>query len=197
MADVCGGDWPALAREAARELSGNDDLDNESIGEMLLADIRQAFIEADTERIFSKTLVQDLVAMADRPWPEANRGKAITEAWLARRLKPFGVLSNTLRLETGRAKGYEIGRFQEAFARYLPGEGVSNRDNVTTRINIDENENSNRDNGKACHALKTHETGMDIDLSRCHALKAGVGRYEPKFDDPERQREWDSWPGVR
>ena len=143
LADVCGGNWPTMAREAARELSGADELDRKSIGEMLLADIRQIFSEAGVERLFSKTLVQELLAMSDRPWPEVNHGRVITPAWLSKRLRPFSISPKSLRIEPENAKGYELSGFQEAFSRYLPEEGLSNRHSVTAPINKGENEKPN------------------------------------------------------
>ena len=52
-------------------------------------------------------------------WPEAHRGRPITETWLARRLRGFGINSRTLRIGDNRAKGYELADFTEAFERYL------------------------------------------------------------------------------
>lgn len=157
IADLCGGDWPQLARKAAIELSGIEELDNESLGEMLLSDIQQVYSEAKSERLFSKTLVDHLVALADRPWPEANNGKAITPAWLSRRLRPFSIYPKSLRIEPQNAKGYELASFQEAFNRYLPEQGESNRHAVTTHTNIDESENQTVTKRKACDAFKTLE----------------------------------------
>jgi putative DNA primase/helicase len=86
--------------------------------------IRQVFAETRAARIFSKTLVETLCAMTDRPWPEAHRGKPITENWLARRLHGFEVNSRTLRIGDDRAKGYEAADFKEAFERYLPSGAI-------------------------------------------------------------------------
>ena len=174
LADACGEEWSRRARKAAIEISGSGDLDNESIGEMLLCDIRQVFDHANTERLFSKTLVEHLVAMVDRPWPEANNGKVITPAWLSRRLRPFSVYPKSLRIEPNNAKGYELTSFQEAFARYLPEQGEINRHNVTTRIRIGESEKVNRHSENACDAFKTHETRMNIGLCQRDGLKRGV-----------------------
>jgi Protein of unknown function (DUF3631) len=53
-------------------------------------------------------------------WPKANRGnKAITERWLANRLRRFGIASQTMRVEDRQAKGYALADFAEAFAKYL------------------------------------------------------------------------------
>ncbi len=141
IAQVAGGDWPKRVRESFAKLSKTE-ADEQGLGVMLLADIQQVFSEADgAERMFSKTLVDELVALTDRPWPEARRDKPITETWLARKLKPFGILSKSIRIESENLKGYTLVDFQEAFARYLPDQGGFSRHSVTEPINIDENEN--------------------------------------------------------
>ena len=123
IAEIAGGDWPQRAADAFTKLTGTEDGDAQGIGTMLLADIRQAFAETNAERIFSKSLVEALCAMTDRPWPEVRRGKPITESWLARRLHTFEINSRTLRIGDDRAKGYESGDFTEAFERYLSAGG--------------------------------------------------------------------------
>ena len=97
IADAVGGDVPEKAREAALAACGVEkDL---NFSTMLLADIRDAFAERRrTDRIASAELVCRLVAMEDRPWGECNRGKALTQNELARRLKAFGIRPGTLRI---------------------------------------------------------------------------------------------------
>lgn len=105
--------------------------------------------------------------MTDRPWPEANRGKPITETWLANRLRPFRILPKTIRIEPDRAKGYKLADFKEAFVRYIPEQGDSTRDSGTTQ----QTSALSRDNPDDCHESKSPETLVNIDLSRCHGLK--------------------------
>jgi hypothetical protein len=69
--------------------------------------------------------------MNDRPWAEANRGKPITENWLARHLKRFRVHPTTLRIAAERAKGYKKTDFTDAFERYVPDPRQVSRDSVT------------------------------------------------------------------
>jgi putative DNA primase/helicase len=172
IAETAGGNWPQRAADAFAMLTAKADTDAQGIGTMLLADIRQAFTESNTERTFSKSLVETLCAMSDRPWPEAHRGKPITETWLARRLHSFGITSRTLRIGDERKKGYTLGDFTDAFERYLQAEGESNRDAVTTPENIGDSQFSKRDNKPGCHASENHKTSENIELSRCHASKA-------------------------
>lgn len=123
IAEIAGGDWPQRAAVAFTKLTSQEDTDAQGMGVMLLADIRQVFAENSTNRIFSKKLVTSLCTMLGRPWPEAHRGRPISETWLARRLHGFGISPQTLRIGDGRAKGYDLDDFAEAFERYLPPEG--------------------------------------------------------------------------
>ncbi len=179
VATIAGGDWPQRAAAAFAKLATNTDTDSQGIGAMLLADIRRVFAEAQTGRLFSRSIVESLCAMTDRPWPEAHRGKAITETWLARRLRDFGISSRTIRMPNERAKGYEAADFTEAFQRYLPAGEESKRDSVTTQAGVDETGLSSRDTATACHASETHETPATIGLSRCHGSESPAGKGEP------------------
>jgi putative DNA primase/helicase len=119
IADAAGGPWPQKAREAALALSGAKD-EPASLGEELLRDIWDIFAEKMVERIAGADLVAALVAKEERPWGEANRGKQITQAWLARRLAQFRVRSKNIRDGSRIVKGYEREMFQDAFSRYIP-----------------------------------------------------------------------------
>jgi hypothetical protein len=169
VAEVAGGDWPQRAADAFAKLTAKTDADAQGIGTMLLADIWQVFHETGDSRIFSKTLIENLCAKNDRPWPEAHRGKQISETWLARRLRDFGINSRTLRIGDARAKGYETADFADAFERYLPAQGLSSRDAVTNRMDIDDSQFSRRDTENLVTASNPLETIENIGLSRCHA----------------------------
>jgi putative DNA primase/helicase len=170
IAEVAGGDWPQRAAAALTKLVSKEDADSQGIGTILLVDIQQIFREAEAERVFSEQLVKKLVAMTDRPWPEANRGKPVTETWLANRLRPFRILPKTIRIEPGRAKGYKLADFKEAFARYIPEQGDSTRDGVTIQQTSAACENSSRDSPYDCHGSKSPETPVDIGLSPRHGF---------------------------
>jgi len=49
----------------------------------------------------------------------------MTPAGIARLLKPFGISPETIRVGEDTAKGYRLSAFEDAFARYLPPEGVT------------------------------------------------------------------------
>ena len=170
VAEIAGGEWPRRVASAFAQLSSRDDMDAQGLGVMLLTDIQKVFEDVQSDRLFSKELVARLCSMTDRTWPEAHRGRPITEAWLARRLRPFDIRSSDLRIGPNHAKGYERTDFAEAFDRYLfPLEHLG-RDNVTVPINTVESAFFKRDNSDACHGRKSDESTENISLSRCHAL---------------------------
>jgi putative DNA primase/helicase len=121
IADLAGGDWPRRAREAACVLSG-DGHDTSAINVDLLADIQAAFGESDI--ITSADLVAALVTDLERPWATWGKGaKPLTQNQLARLLRPFCIISETVH-PVGRpdAKGYKRSSFESAWAGYLPGQ---------------------------------------------------------------------------
>jgi hypothetical protein len=55
-----------------------------------------------------------------RPWLELAQGKAITELWLARQLRPYGIRPRMMRTADRQARGYSRDDCMEAFRRYIP-----------------------------------------------------------------------------
>jgi putative DNA primase/helicase len=122
IADLAGGDWPTRARDAASLLSGEGH--DSAVNVELLADIRRAFGEQDTE-IRSADLVARLTADPERPWASWKKGKALTQNQLARLLRPFGIASEDVRpLGQSHGKGYRRVRFEESWEAYLPGQNT-------------------------------------------------------------------------
>src|SRR5262249_15800709 len=119
IADLIGSDWAERAREAAAALTPKD---SESIGPMLLADIKMAF--GDQDRLSSAEICTHLCEMEGRPWADCN-GKPLTPNHPHKRLKPFGVATMTgIRVGTKTPRGYYRHQFEEVWKRYLtPDEG--------------------------------------------------------------------------
>jgi putative DNA primase/helicase len=125
IADLAGSRWPPRAREAARLLSGEGH-ESSSIGVELLADIKAAF--GDKEAISSADLVAALVADPERPWAEWTRGRPLTQRQLARLLKPFCIIAQTVHIPGFKdAKGYRWVDFEEAWSAYVPGQNPPSR----------------------------------------------------------------------
>jgi putative DNA primase/helicase len=128
IADLVGGEWPETARAAAVTLSAQGgEQDDQSRGVMLLMDIQRVFRDCkksggrDAQRISSTDLAIALAGLVDRPWATWSRGKAITPASVARMLKTFGIVPNTIKLaDRSQPNGYKQSQFVDAFARYLP-----------------------------------------------------------------------------
>jgi hypothetical protein len=118
LADLAGGHWPRLAREAAQALTAR--AAEHSPSSSLLLDILLAFIMTQSERIFSRTLVMQLQTCTESPWNELRRGKPVTENWVAQQLRPYGIKPRTIRIGEQTAKGYVNDDFRETFRRYIP-----------------------------------------------------------------------------
>jgi putative DNA primase/helicase len=142
IADLAGDGWFERAREAALALAGADAGDDDAVGVKLLRDVRDLFDQRreaaqqtgvrprNVDRMSSVQLVETLGALAERPWSEFRRGKAITQAQLAKLLKGFGIASKSIRVDVSGGervvRGYEREQFEEAFTRYL-AEPVADR----------------------------------------------------------------------
>ncbi len=119
IADKVGGDWPDLARAAMLSLETDEMNDKESVGQMLLEDIRKVFDKTSGEKISSENLVLHLVAMEERPWCEWRRGKPLTQNSLSKLLKPYAIKSKKIRFSDKTLMGFELEKFQDSFKRYL------------------------------------------------------------------------------
>ncbi len=120
IADQVAAGLGQMAREAAAVVSGGAADDDAPPAELLLGDIRRLFDESGTDRLTSENIVESLVVMEDRPWPEWRRGRPLSKRGLARLLQPFGVRPKKVRVGDTTAQGYSRERFTDAFARYLP-----------------------------------------------------------------------------
>jgi hypothetical protein len=117
LADLAGGDWPSLARQAAISLTASAQ-ESSPIASLLL-DIFIVFTEEKSDRVFTRTLLARLSQFADRPWAALIKGKEITDQWLAQQLRPYGVKPKNLRIGGQVLKGYLYDDFLEVFRRYL------------------------------------------------------------------------------
>jgi Protein of unknown function (DUF3631) len=130
IAEQVGGDWPKLTREAAIALSGGE-IASEERGVELLAEINAAFEASAKAAITTKSLISLLCVDEEKPWANYDKGKPITDRQLAKLLKPFTIISETVHPhETGevRARGYKRERFEDAFSRYLSSANGSQND---------------------------------------------------------------------
>lgn len=120
IADAAGGEWPQQARKAALVLSGGTSEEENSARIQLLADIRDLFDSRKLDRIPSGEIVEALVEMEERPWPEWKKGKPITKRQLARLLQPFEIGPKQVWVDGKKSRGYLKKDFLEVFSRYTP-----------------------------------------------------------------------------
>jgi len=119
IADAAADEWPSRARRAIQPAEGTG-RDNQSVCELLLADIRAIFTERGVDRLPSAELVEALIAIEGRPWSEWKTGKPISANSVARLLARFAIVPETIRVSDRTPKGYQRARFDDAFLRYLP-----------------------------------------------------------------------------
>jgi hypothetical protein len=129
VADIAGGDWPRLARQAAVAMTGeHDEDDRDSSTLTLLTDIREIFRSSGMGFIESTDLTSRLRMLDESPW--RSDGEDLTVIKLSRRLKEFGVKPH--RNTTATRRGYSVVDFADAFARYL---GTSDASNPSEPVN--------------------------------------------------------------
>lgn len=120
VADAAGGEWPERARRAAIALSREGAEDAETTRTMLLSDLREMFAAEPGGVLFSREIVERLREMDERPWPEYQRDKPITQPQVAKLLNGLKILPGTVRRGGDTAKGYYAAQFEDAWQRYLP-----------------------------------------------------------------------------
>jgi putative DNA primase/helicase len=119
IADLIGSDWPHRIREAAAKLAPRE---SESVGPMLLADIKALFDHENTDKLWSEDICKALAAMEGRPWAEFGMGrKPISKNQLARLLDGFHVKPASVRQRDRTQKGYYRHQFEELWQRYVDG----------------------------------------------------------------------------
>ena len=118
IAHVAGDEWPGRAHDAALKLSGQDE-DVKTISVELLADIQEAFASKDVDRLSSAELIKILCDDDEKRWATYNKGFPIKPAQVAKRLREYGICSNTIRVFGSTAKGYLLKQFEDSFERYI------------------------------------------------------------------------------
>jgi hypothetical protein len=138
VADAAGGTWPERGRQSCVELLATATPDSVSLGVRLLMDIRTVLGEHDGPKIFTRDLIAALYSLPEAPWAELNKGKGLNEYSLGRFLKDYEIASKTVRIEAGKAKGYERADFTDAWSRYCPvpasGESVASVASETSQF---------------------------------------------------------------
>jgi hypothetical protein len=129
LAFLAGQEWYDKVHDSLADLCSN--MSDMSVGMQLIKDCRDIFLTRNAEKIFSQTLINDLIDVedADSPWPvwwegDVKNGKTRGPAKkLATLLGGYGIKPHTIRLGTEQAKGYIKADFADAWKRYLPEVG--------------------------------------------------------------------------
>jgi hypothetical protein len=118
VADLCSGadDWGDRARAAAIKIERASDATTSGV--RLLAATQTVLNETDGV-IGSQQLIDKLTADPDSEWAEWRYGKPISQAQLARLLKPFHIFPEQVRIGGQQVRGYHRSQFEDAWATYL------------------------------------------------------------------------------
>ncbi|TDB96362.1 DUF3631 domain-containing protein [Actinomadura sp. 7K534] len=118
VADHAGGRWPDRARAAVLALTADADDNGEMSTRLrLLTDCRTAF-GTDTA-LPTAVLLDRLKAEPEAPWGDYGPN-GLTAMKLGTILREYEIRSDTIRFQTGQAKGYRRADFTDAWARYCP-----------------------------------------------------------------------------
>ncbi|MBV9160069.1 MAG: DUF3631 domain-containing protein [Pseudonocardiales bacterium] len=122
IADTAGGHWPDTARDACRHFVLDAGLQLTSLGVRLLADLRELFARAGTDRMATSGILPALCGLEESPWGDLN-GKPLDARRLAKELSRYGVRPHDLRIASGEVvKGYRTTApegLADAWDRYL------------------------------------------------------------------------------
>ncbi|MBR0733491.1 DUF3631 domain-containing protein [Bradyrhizobium japonicum] len=146
VADLAGGEWPALARNTAVALVAAATTDTPpSMNIRLLSDLRTVFMAANAavqattpKGLPTKVILEALNALEDAPWRHLK--EPLNDHSLASLLLGFGIKSQKLRPPgSNQCKGYRLTDLSDAWRRYLPspdtpspGESVTSVTTVTS-----------------------------------------------------------------
>jgi Protein of unknown function (DUF3631) len=135
VADLAGGDWPKLAREACTALVSGAQADTATIGIRLLADLRAVWRRSGTSgtsgtllgsevpevplvpHMGTADLLKLLQGIEESPWADWY-GKPLTPRELADLLKPYEVRSAKVKIGDQSVRGYHLADLIEPWRRY-------------------------------------------------------------------------------
>jgi len=120
ISDLAGDEWSERARAACVKLNGERAEADVSSGVRLLGDIRDVFTG---DAMASADLVGRLCKVEGAPWGVLKRGP-LDASGLARRLRPYDIRSEQVRIDGKQLRGYPRTAFIDAWERYLPAFSV-------------------------------------------------------------------------
>jgi uncharacterized protein DUF3631 len=130
VADLAGGEWPGLARQACAALVKGGRDDAQTTGTRLLADVREIFAATGEPGLWTSVLLSKLHAIEEAPWGEWH-GHPLTARELANLLRPHGIKSVQVRRGDGNRHGYRRADFEDAWVRYLGSPSATSATSAT------------------------------------------------------------------
>jgi Protein of unknown function (DUF3631) len=116
VAEVAGGDWPKRAREACKAFVKDARDDTVSLGQRLLADLRDVF--GDRDVMSSAEICRSLAALEEAPWADMH-DKPIDARRLSKMLGAYGAKPKTVRIGDSTPRGYTREDLVDPWRRYL------------------------------------------------------------------------------
>lgn len=115
VADMAGGRWPALAREAAAYIVSEAEADTgeASLNVRLLSDLRHVFDEQGADFLSSAKVCELLHGIEESPWGQFD----LNPSTLSRRLREYGIKPG--RNAAGNTRGYRRADLLDPWERYL------------------------------------------------------------------------------
>jgi hypothetical protein len=117
IADLAGGDWPKLAREACTAFVTGARDDTQTVGTRMLADLQQIF--GDASALSTEMILGKLHALEESPWGDWY-GKPLDPRGLAKLLRAYEIRSRQVRIGEVTVKGYRSADLLEAWRIYAP-----------------------------------------------------------------------------
>ena len=167
MGEACG----KTAREALAAIEDIRQVEEDSAGINLLADMQKLFVGQQIDCILSRDLAPALARLDERPWQTWHKDKPITPQDIATLLAPFGIKSKELRNDKQqKGMGYQLSALEGIFARYLGSQGSTGRQSskdATKRENqgstndtvVDPQKSQNPAPNKACRPVDPQKGG--------------------------------------
>jgi Protein of unknown function (DUF3631) len=135
VADLAGGEWPALARQACLVMTSQADEDDAdaSLSMRLLADLRDVFVEG-CDRMHSAAIVEALAKIEDGPWADYF-GRTFTVRDLTNRLKGYGLKAEKqLKIGDVNRSGFTRDQLHDVWRRYLPPDPSTSSTRSTSQV---------------------------------------------------------------
>jgi len=110
-------------KKSALYLSKNSKPEDNESTEFLL-DVRDFISTLNHDRFATEQLLEYLNTFDDKPYKHVRKG-GMNGYDLSIKFKPYGIRSKQLKLNGRNIKGYEVMKFKDIFARYLPTDSES------------------------------------------------------------------------